>query len=139
MHRTILLAALVSSTGCATVVTGRQQQFPVSVNPPGTIVCIDGKQAGTSPMVAKLSRTQDHVLLFERPGYKPAALALRQQVNPWIVGNFFPIIVIPGPIGFIVDLSTGAVHELEPKQATFTLTPDDSAAARPARQPCDPL
>jgi hypothetical protein len=133
----------------------------VSVNPPGTIVCIDGKQAGTSPMVAKLSRKQDHVLLFERPGYKPAALALRQQVNPWIVGNFFPIILIPGPIGFIVvgqrDAEGGdparlrahqhqrcglvdrAVHELEPKQATFTLTPDDSAGARPARQPCDPL
>jgi hypothetical protein len=66
-------------------------------------------------------------------------LAVTQQVNGWIVGNFFPLVLIPGPIGLIVDISTGAVHSLEPTQASFLLTRDDSASTRAAREPCSPL
>jgi uncharacterized protein YceK len=134
-----ILSLAVLLNGCATIVSGRQQQLALSVNPPGTIVCINGKQAGTTPMVAKLDRKESYVFLFEHPGYKPAVLAVTQQVNPWIVGNFVPLVLIPGPIGLIVDISTGAVHSLEPTQASFLLARDDSATTRPAREPCSPI
>ena len=88
------------------MISGRHQQVPINVQPIGSTVCLDGQKVGTSPMVVKLERKRPHVLVVEQEGYQPVTRALGTQVNPWIVLNFVPLVLIPGPIGLIVDIST---------------------------------
>jgi hypothetical protein len=143
-RRVRLIASLsllgFTAAGCASLITGSRQDVPINVQPIGTIVCIDGVQAGTTPMIAKLERRRSHMIILEHAGYEPAVVPVPTTVNPWIVGNFVPLFIIPGPIGLIVDIATGAVHQLDPGPTRFMLQPTDSAAApaRP-REVCSPL
>jgi hypothetical protein len=141
MKRTwVLLTGAIASTGCATVINGGRQELALNVLPRGSIVCIDGKQAGTTPMVAKLSRKQSHMVRFEKAGYHTSVIAVTKEVNPWIVGNFVPLVLVPGPIGLLVDVATGAVHQLEPARFDFQLEPADTVEVQwEARPPCSPM
>jgi PEGA domain len=130
----------VATAGCATVITGSRQEVPINVQPLGTIVCIDGVQAGTTPMIADLERRRSHMIILEKEGYEPAVVAVPTTVNPWIVGNFVPFFLIPGPIGLLVDIATGSVHQLDPGPTQFMLQPVDTAGSPPRpREVCTPL
>ena len=134
------MCGLVASTACATMITGHNQQVPINVQPIGATVCLDGQKAGTSPMVVNLERKRPHVLVVEQEGYQPVTRALGTQVNPWIVLNFVPLVLIPGPIGLIVDISTGAVNAFDAGSFEFYLQKADATAAAPRnRAPCTPL
>ena len=139
MWRWLVLAVLPGFGGCATMISGRTQQIPINASPQGATVCIDGQKAGTSPMVANLSRKRPHVIVIEHEGYQPVMRALSNEVNPWIVVNFIPFFLIPGPFGLAVDAATGAVHTFNTAGFDFFLQKNDSlAAASPARVACSP-
>jgi hypothetical protein len=122
------------------MVAGRTQQLPISVQPAGATVCLDGQKIGTSPMVAQLSRKRSHVLVVEQEGYQPVVRALAKEVNPWIVLNFVPLILIPGPIGLGVDVATGAVNTFNVGSFDFYLQKRDTTAAPASpRPPCSPF
>ena len=119
------------------MISGGRQEVSLTVQPLGTVVCIDGRQAGATPMTVRFTR-RTHVVVFEREGYRTAVVNFIPQVNPWIALNFVPLLIIPGPLGLVVDIATGAVHELEPKEASFYLERADSTSRQTTRQPCSP-
>jgi len=134
------LCAAVVISGCATMITGSTQQVPISVQPLGATVCLDGEKVGTSPMVARLTRKRSHVLVIEQDGYQPVVRALATEVNPWIVLNFIPLVLIPGPVGLGVDFATGAVNTFNAGTFDFYLQKSDAAATTsPQRAACSPL
>jgi hypothetical protein len=134
------LLGLSGLSACATMIAGRTQQIPISVQPVGATVCVDGQKVGTSPMVATLSRKRAHVLIIEHEGYQPIVRALATEVNPWIVLNFVPFVLIPGPIGLGVDVATGAVNTFNAGSFDFYLQKRDTTAAAPERRaPCAPF
>lgn len=123
----LLVPAMLSA--CATIFTGRAEELVFAVDPPGTKVCIEGREVGVTPMVHRTTRRRSYSIWLEKPGFQPTTVAVSKEVNPWIVANFVPLIIFPGPFGLAVDVLTGAVHKLEPTSFAFSLERDTAATA----------
>jgi len=80
----MLVAAALVLQGCATVVRGTSQKIPVTSTPVGAKVLVDGKDAGTTPLILKLKRRKPAVIRIEQEGYDPHEIRIeRQKPSPW--------------------------------------------------------
>jgi len=52
----IVLALISLSTGCASIVKGTTQAVPISSDPSGADVLVDGNLVGTTPTTVELKR-----------------------------------------------------------------------------------
>ena len=122
---TFLLCAFAFLTGCATIMTGKYQNIPVTSEPPGIKVRLDTGASITTPGSFDLSRNQDHTLVAEYPGCEPQQKELKHKLQGWFWGNIFLCSVIGG----IVDLASGACYELRPEKVHFDFTSAGQAVA----------
>jgi len=113
-------AAAIASfavAACASIIHGTRQDVGISSNPSAAQVAIDGIQTGTTPVVAHLSRKDNHIVRIELAGYKPYETTLTRKVSGWVWGN----IVFGGLIGLAVDAISGGLYNLTPDQVSGTL------------------
>jgi hypothetical protein len=75
-------------------------------------VTVNGKELGTTPLVAKLRRKDKHAVRIEMEGYAPYEMALSRSTSGWVWGN----IVFGGIPGLAVDAITGGLYKLKPEQ-----------------------
>jgi hypothetical protein len=123
LGRSALFTALVVSlAGCCSIIHGTRQDVGISSAPTGAIVKIDNVPSGNTPVVAKLTRKDNHFVRVELSGYQPFDMTLTRSVSGWVWGN----IVFGGLIGLAVDAIDGAFYKLSPEQVSATL------AANPA-------
>lgn len=101
---------ILSSTGCATIVSGKTQDVTVRSNPPGAKVLVDGMMQGTTPLIASLIRKKRHSIEIIKDGYGRDVRATTRGFNWWYLGN----LILGGIIGLIVDPITGAIFEVNP-------------------------
>ena len=95
----ITLALLVSSVflfqNCATIIRGTSQKIPVTSNPSGAKVTVDGKEMGYAPLILKLKKKKkSHVIRIEKQGYNPLEIRMARKPSLSaqalsILGNFF--------------------------------------------------
>ena len=79
---------LAGAGGCATIVGGGgEQTVRVNSSPSGAAVKIDGNNYGVTPMMARLSRKESHIVRLELAGYQPSETKLEKSLNPWVFGN----------------------------------------------------
>ncbi len=89
------LAALLLclfTTGCATMVNGRQQTLSIDSHPSGAAVDVDcgdePRLAGKTPLKVEVSRAAEHCqLTFTRAGYEPRVVELSHQESRATVLN----------------------------------------------------
>jgi hypothetical protein len=116
------LVISVFSTGCATVIHGRQQRVRIDSKPKNATVTINSLSFGKTPVVAKLDRkVKKYEIVIELEGYKPYLTAMDRKFSGWVLGN----IVWAGvgmPIGVAVDAITGGMWKLEPDKVRAELT-----------------
>jgi hypothetical protein len=113
-------AAAVASlavAACASIIHGTHQDVGISSNPTAAQVTVDGQTTGTTPVVAHLTRKDNHIVRIELPGYKPYETTLTRKVSGWVWGN----IVFGGLIGLAVDAISGGLYNLTPEQVSGTL------------------
>jgi hypothetical protein len=103
----LVLAAEIVFPGCATVTNGVSQDVKVKSRPASADVFLDGKRIGTAPLTARMSRMGFHRLRLEAPGFEPIEIPLAKRLWGWEGLNWF------FPPGFVIDLATGAIFELE--------------------------
>jgi len=115
-------------SGCATVIQGTTQEIPISSDPPGVKVSVDGRPDFTTPTVLVLSRHEPHILEFSFGGYHPEVVRLRPVFSTVTAGN----IVLGGLIGWGVDSASGAQYRLVPPVVHVSLRP---LTAKPPGQP----
>jgi hypothetical protein len=120
---TVILTAiaLISATGCGTIMHGTEQDIAISSNPTGGSVTIDGKPRGKTPATVALSRSDKHIVKIELEGYMPYEMALTSSVSGWVWGN----IVFGGLIGLAVDAASGGMYELNPEQVRGEMRKND--------------
>src|SRR6266566_2573403 len=94
-----LVATAVALCSCASIIHGAHQDVGVSSNPTGAQVSVDGQIKGTTPVVANLTRKDNHIVRSELAGYKPYETTVTRKVRGWVWGN----IVFGGLIGLAVD------------------------------------
>ena len=127
----LLIAALLLTSGCATIVKGTHQDVPVSSEPSGAAVLIDGVREGSTPTNLRLSRKQSHVISLELAGYETENITLKPSMGGAVAGN----IIAGGLIGWGVDASTGAQYNLHPDAVSARLRQKDTRQPAPAIPP----
>jgi len=110
---------------CASIIHGTHQDVGISSNPTAAHVTVDGQQTGTTPVVAHLTRKDNHIVRLELPGYKPYEATLTRGVSGWVWGN----IVFGGLIGLAVDAISGGMYKLTPEQLSGALLVNTAAGS----------
>ena len=107
----IILALIVSSVfffqSCATIIRGTSQEIPVTSNPQGAKIIVDGEEIGYAPLILKLKRKKkSQVIRTEKPGYNPLEIRITRKtsVGPNI-GNF----LLGGSMAFFNVLLFGGI------------------------------
>ncbi len=111
------IAVVACTTGCATVITSPLQKIEVNSRPAGADVRVDGISKGTTPAAVELPRWRNHQVSIELEGYRPYEVKLHRSFNPWFLANVSNGFIL----GLIVDLSTGAVYELQPDEISIEM------------------
>jgi len=118
----VLVFASFLTGGCATIMTGggHAQQVRLNSNPRGATVYVDGNKIGNAPIVAELTRGDDHLVKMEMEGFPTQTKFIKHGPNFWIVGN----VLFGGAIGMVVDLASGSMEGvLNPNDMTFAFKP----------------
>lgn len=111
-------ALVLSGSGCATIVSGRNQNIHVTSNPPGVRVKADTGVEVVTPGTLSLGRNKAHTLVAECDGSEPQQKELQCGMNGWLLGN----ILVGGLIGIAVDLVSGSYGQLSPDTVYFDFT-----------------
>ena len=120
--------SVVFLTGCASIISGRQQQVTFTSNPDDAVVAIDGKQIGKTPITAQLDRKgTTQVVTIQKDGYKPTTFQLKSTVNPWFFGN----LIFGGLCGSSTDSSTGAINAYSQDMFNVSLNPAGVSSTLP--------
>ena len=109
------------AAACGTIIHGTRQDVGVSSTPTGAQVVVDNMPLGQTPVVAKLTRKDNHVIRITMPGYQTFETNVTRSVSGWVWGN----IVFGGLIGLAVDAIRGGLYKLRPEQVTGTLATAD--------------
>ena len=107
------------TTGCATILKGTNQEIPISSDPSGADIFVDGNLVGTTPADVQIKRKRDHLVEIKKTGYQPKSVPVVKNVGGAVWGN----ILAGGLIGWGVDAATGAQNNLTPKTIYVRLEP----------------
>jgi len=128
----LLLAVLgLSTSGCATIVKGTTQDIPISSDPAGARITIDGRPSGTTPTKVTMDRKHSHMVTLEAENYEVENIAVTNSMGGAVAGN----IIAGGLVGWGVDAVSGAQYNLHPDTVTVRLrarTPPSALDGRPA-------
>ena len=102
---------------CASIMHGTHEDVGISSTPSSAQVTIDGQMTGKTPVVAHLTRKENHIVRIELPGYQPYEGTITHSVSGWVWGN----IAFGGLIGLAVDAIDGGMYKLEPEQLSGVL------------------
>jgi hypothetical protein len=123
MLRTLSIAGMLLLLGCATIMQGTTQNVGISSSPSGAQVSINGRQFGKTPVIANLSRKDNHIVRIELEGYESFEATLTRQTSGWVWGN----ILFGGIPGLIVDAISGGLYKLTPEQISASLNASGAA------------
>jgi PEGA domain len=122
----LALASTLALASCASIIHGTHQDVGISSVPTGAQVTVDNLQSGNTPMVAKLTRKDNHIVRISLPGYQPYDLTLTRGVSGWVWGN----LVFGGLVGLAVDAIDGGMYKLTPPQLTAALSTEHASLSR---------
>lgn len=125
LRRATVAVATISLFGCCSIIHGTRQDVGISSSPTGALVKIDNVQSGNTPVIAKLTRKDNHYVRIEMPGCQPYETTLTRSVSGWVWGN----IVFGGLIGLAVDAIDGSLYKLTPEQMSATLAANHASIA----------
>ena len=116
--------ACVFLTGCASIISGRQQEVTFTSNPDGAVVTVSGRVIGKTPTTIQMDRRGgDQNATMEKDGYQTINFQLKAGINPWFFGN----IIFGGLLGSSTDSSTGAIGEYSQDKYYYALIPNGAS------------
>jgi len=65
--------------GCSTLGIKNFQKIPVTADPPGARIIVDGAEAGTAPLILVLRRNQGHFIQIEKEGYRRLIIRIERR------------------------------------------------------------
>lgn len=131
----LLVVVSLMFAGCQAEVF--KQNIPVSTNPLGAQILVDGKPAGQTPANVELTRNSDHIVTLTKQGYRQEDVTIKRQyqadstmlnaVNQGVQdGKFFDdaFMGVNSGVGAIEDQkSSGEAYVLTPSTVKVQLTP----------------
>ncbi len=136
MWRNVCLLTVVSGmvlmigSGCATVVSGRDQAVSVRSTPEGVTVTAEDGTSVVAPGKLKLARRNNHTLTATFGDCEPQKREIKKELGGAVFGN----ILLGGVIGAGVDVASGAANKLVPSEVYFDFTEKGQAIARQQKE-----
>jgi hypothetical protein len=116
MGRCLLIAVLaLSCCGCATVTRGTTGQVQIQSEPSEANVRTSLGHACVTPCTITVSRKDEFVVVFSKPGYQTMEIPVRTSVQPGGGGALAGNILVGGVVGLGADIATGAANDHVPK------------------------
>lgn len=84
VRRLTVSALLLATSGCASIMHGTKQDIGIPSSPTNARVSVDNAPLGNTPLVAKLSRGDNHIVKIELDGYAPFEATLTKKVSGWV-------------------------------------------------------
>jgi len=91
----IILALFISIIflfqSCATIIRGTSQKIPVTSNPIGAKIIVDGIEIGNTPIELKLKKNKGHLIRIEKEGYNAFEVIITRKSSSLlsIFGNLY--------------------------------------------------
>jgi len=105
-------------TGCGTLINGTTEFVGVTSSPSGATVEIDKTRIGETPLTQELSRKESHSIKISMDGYESFEMIINRTTSGWVWGN----ILFGGPIGLVVDATSGGMYKLKPNEINAQLS-----------------
>ena len=110
----LLILSCSCALSCATIMNGTRQEIPVSSQPVGADVYLNGQLMGKTPLKLDVKRRQSAVLIkIALEGYESHQVVLSPSIfgSGWVWGNLLFV-----GLGAIVDAITGAGYKQTPSE-----------------------
>lgn len=115
----LFLLISVNCVSCATIINGTTQKIPLTSEPLGASVSVDGQPIGCTPMQVEMKRKTSHLITFEKEGYETENVRVEPVLSGAVAGN----IIAGGFIGWGVDAYNGSQYRLIPDTVSVTMRP----------------
>lgn len=116
--RGLIALALLSVSGCATMMSSGPDHVSVASNPVGATVFLNDTEVGQTPMVVALDRAAPKATFrFEFPGFTPVEVTREKTTNGWVFGNIF----LGGLIGVIIDAANNNATKFDDEPISVDL------------------
>jgi hypothetical protein len=103
-----LLAALPVLFGCASLLSGPDQEIHVTSEPSGAAFRFAPTGVtGITPTYVVLPKNTSHQAVFTLECHFDRRANVPRSIGPWILGN-----VVTGGLGLLIDFTTGSVWKL---------------------------
>lgn len=121
----------ILSSGCASVISGREADIAIKSNPPSAQVMIQNEKGETvatsiTPTKVSLKRSNGifrkaprYSAIIQKQGYQTANVKIDPKLNPWVFGN----LALGGVVGLAADSATGAMWNYAPNDIDRSLKP----------------
>jgi len=100
----ILAIALLFLPSCASIMAPGPDMVPVTTQPEGARVTLDGDAVGVTPLTVAFKRKGEGVLVFALDGYKTTTYDVEKVTNGWQWGNV--LFGFVGIVGLLVDAAS---------------------------------
>ena len=130
-----LLVAAIYCTACGPTQVLRQD-IPVSTNPMGADIYVDGQKTGVTPTTVSLERNKDHIVTLTKENYNQADVAVKRKyketslvgaINSGVKSGLFFNNAAMGVSNALGSMSekekSGEMFDLVPSTIQVTLTP----------------
>ena len=111
VKKRIVIAILVMNVfllqNCATISRGSSQKIPVTSNPIGARIIVNGEEVGNTPLNLKLKRKENHVIRIEKQGYHPLEIRTTRKTSAISIWGSIFINFIWGCAGAIIGAFGG--------------------------------
>jgi hypothetical protein len=118
IHIVIMAFCLLFFSSCASIIHGNKQIMPISSNPTGAQVTVDGQLYYNSPCELVLDRDKPYIVTLTMDGYQTEQVKLERGFSLWFFIGIIPGAILPGPI---YDLVSGSAYQLNPEAVSVTL------------------
>ncbi|TYR37469.1 PEGA domain-containing protein [Sphingobacterium phlebotomi] len=104
----IILSITFTLSSCSTILRGTRQDITIASNPSNAAVIVNGTEQGVTPLKVNLRKGfNKQTIAIEKVGFK------RVEIQPQTKFSTVAILSTLGMVGWIVDISTGALREFE--------------------------
>ena len=83
-----LIFVFFLTSGCASILKGTTQGIPISSDPSGADILVDGNLVGTTPTDVEMKRKRDHLVVIEKKDYHPKSVPVVKDVGGAVWGSF---------------------------------------------------
>jgi hypothetical protein len=118
----VTICVLLIGQNCSLIVRTTAQAVPVTSNPVGARIIVDGKDAGQTPMSLTLKRNKSHTVRIEKDGYNPTELRVTRKMTARLAVEVLAVPVIAVATGLSVFLAQLILTKAEKSWTEYSNT-----------------